>query len=131
MVNFRVLTFAMCLCAGAVLALPAYADPLPEKGPNGGLLRESGEHHIELLVKGQALTVHLLDHKNKATSEAGVTGKATLSAGTAKESITLTAQANGVFVGTSKLPATGPLQVDVVLTAPNEPPLLASFNVVR
>lgn len=72
MVNFRVLTFAVCLCAGAVLALPAYADPLPEKGPNGGLLRELGEHHIELLVKGQALTVHLLDHKNNTTFEAGV-----------------------------------------------------------
>ena len=131
MLNFRALAFAMCLSAGAVVGLPAYADALPEKGPNGGILRESGEHHIELLVMGQTLTVHLLDHKNKASSEAGVTAKAMLTVGAAKETITLTAKSNSMFVGTSKLPATGPLQVDVELTAPNEPPLLASFSVVR
>lgn len=131
MVNFRTLTIAFCVSVGSVLTLSAYADPLPEKGPNGGLLRESGEHHIELLVKGQTLTVHLLDHKNKATSEAGVTGKATVTAAGAAENITLAAQANGVFVGTGKFPATGALKVDVVLTPPNEPALSASFDVVR
>ena len=131
MVNFRAVTIALSLTAGSLLALPVYADALPEKGPNGGLLRESGEHHIELLVKGQALTVHLLDHKDKATAEAGVTGKATVHAGGASETIPLTAKPGGVFVGAGKFPATGSLQVEVVLTPPNEPPLSARFDVLR
>lgn len=109
----------------------AVAGAVGEKGPNGGLLRESGDHHIELIVKGQSLTVHLLDHQSKPTKEAGVTGLATVTAGKAVESVTLTAQAGGVFVGTGKFPAAGKLQVDIVLSPPNEPPLSASFEVTQ
>lgn len=122
---------AACLVAGSAAVSAVHADALSEKGPNGGLLREAGEHHIELLVKGQSLTVHLLDHKNKATAEAGVTGKATVAAGAFSETITLAAQANGVFTGTGKFPESGALKVSVVLTAPNEAPLRAEFDVAR
>lgn len=120
-----------CLVAGAAFMGFANADALPEKGPNGGLLREAGDHHIELLVKGQNLTVHLLDHKNKATAEPGVTGKATVSATSFAETIVLKAEANGVFTGTGKFPTVGPLKVDVTLTPPGEPTLSVSFDVKR
>lgn len=129
MVRFKVSAVAL---AFAVFALaPVRADQLPEKGPNGGFLRESGEHHIELIVKGQALTVHLLDHKNKATNESGVTGSAVVTAGAAKEAVALAAQPNGVFTGTGKFPATGNLQIDVTLSPPNEAVLKVSFDVKR
>lgn len=120
-----------CLVAGAAFMSSASADALPEKGPNGGLLREAGDHHIELLVKDRNLTVHLLDHKNKASAEPGVTGKATVSAPSFVETIVLTAQANGVFTGTGKFPAAGPLKVDVTLNPPGESALSVSFDVKR
>jgi hypothetical protein len=72
MSKLAVLAFAAALG----LAVPALSDALPDKGPNGGMLGEAGEHHIELVVSGQALTVHLLDHKNKPVAEAGLTGTA-------------------------------------------------------
>lgn len=60
------------------------------------------------------MTVHLLDHKDKATAEAGVTGNATVVTGAFSETIALTAQANGVLTGTGKFPESGTLKVSVV-----------------
>lgn len=120
------LVFAFGMAAGA-----AHADALPEKGPNGGLLRESGEHHIELVVKAQTLIVHLLDHKNKPSNEAGVAGSAKVTADGATETIALEAKPNGVFTGTGTFPATGPLKVEVTLAPPEEDTVSASFEVVR
>ncbi len=114
-----------------VAVATASADSLPEKGPNGGQIRESGEHHIELVVKAQTLTVHLLDHKSKPTNEAGVTGSAKVTAGAASETVALQAKPNGVFTGVGKFPATGALKVEVTLTPPNEPALSASFDIAR
>ncbi len=131
MVKVRKSLLAACVVAVSAVIGSAHADALPEKGPNGGLLRESGEHHIELIAKGQALTVHLLDHKNKATNERGVTGSAVVTAGAAKETVALTAQPNGVFTGTGKFPTTGNLQIDVTLSPPNEAVLKVSFDVKR
>ena len=113
------------------LAAAANADQLPAKGPNGGQIRESGEHHIELVVKGQTLTVHLLDHKSKPTNEPGTVGSAKVSAGSTSESVALEAKANGVFTGTGKFPATGALKVELTLTPPKEPVLSATFDVAR
>lgn len=121
---------ALALAFGFAAAT-ASADPLPAKGPSGGQIAESGEHHIELVVKAQTLTVHLLNHKNKPTNEAGVVGAAKVTAGGASETVTLESKANGVFSGTGKFPATGALKVEVTLTPPNEPALSATFDVVR
>lgn len=121
---------ALALAFGVAVAT-ANADPLPSKGPNGGQIGESGDHHIELVVKGQTLTVHLLDHKSKPTNEAGVSGSAKVTAGGASETVALQSKPNGVFTGTGKFPATGALKVEVTLTPPNEPALSASFDVAR
>lgn len=121
---------ALALAFGVAVAT-ANADPLPSKGPNGGQISESGEHHIELVVKAQTLTVHLLDHKSKPTNEAGIAGSAKVTAGGATETVALESKANGVFTGTGKFPATGALKVEVTLTPPNEPALSASFDVAR
>ncbi len=117
--------------AFGVAAMSASADPLPSKGPNGGQIQEAGDHHIELVVKAQTLTVHLLDHKSKPTNEAGVTGSAKVTAGGTVETIVLAAKSNGIFTGTGKFPATGALKVEVTLTPPNEAALIVSFDVAR
>jgi len=109
----------------------AHGGAIPSVGPNGGMLRESGEHHIELLVKGQIITVHLLDHDNNATNETGVKADATVVAGSFRERVELTSKPGGIFTGTGKFPATGPLQVKVSLTPPGEAPLSANFDVSR
>lgn len=121
------LTAAVLAASGSY----ALADALPEKGPNGGPLRESGDHHIELVVSGQTLTVHLLDHKNKPSAEAGVTGSAVVTSAAGSETVTLAAQADGVLTGTGKFPATGKLKVDVTLQSPGEAALKATFDVTR
>lgn len=128
----RVNKFAMLGFAAAIaLGMPALADAVAERGPNGGMLSEVGEHHIELIVSGQALTVHLLDHKNKAVAEAGLTGTAVITAGGTTETVKLTDQCGGKLSGSGKFPATGALQVVVNVNAPNEPTLTAKFDVKR
>ena len=124
----RFLAIALVFGCGV---LSANGDPLPANGPNGGLIREAGEHHIELVVNGQTLTVHLLDHKSKPSSEAEVIGSAKDTEGNLTETTALEAKANGVFTGTGKFPATGALRVAVTLESPNEPELTASFDVTR
>ena len=115
----------------SVFGSVAHGGALPTVGPNGGVLAESGEHHIELLVKGQTITVHLLDHDNNATNEPGVKGDATVVAGSFKERLELTSKPGGIFNATGNFPATGPLQVKVSLTPPGEAPLSAIFEVSR
>lgn len=125
----KLAVFAFAAALG--LAVPALSDALPDKGPNGGMLGEAGEHHIELIVSGQALTVHLLDHKNKPVAEAGLTGTAVVTVGGATETVKLTDQGGGKLGGTGKFPATGALQVVVNVNAPNEPTLTVRFDVKR
>ena len=128
----RVNKFAMLgFVAAMVLGMPALADAVAEQGPNGGMLSEAGEHHIELIVSGQALTVHLLDHKNKPVAEAGLTGTAVVTADGATETVKLTDQGGGKLSGSGKFPATGALQVVVNVNTPNEPTLTAEFDVKR
>ncbi|MBP6014264.1 MAG: hypothetical protein KBA31_18695 [Alphaproteobacteria bacterium] len=122
---------ALTLAAAMTFSAQAIGDALPEKGPNGGLLRESGDHHIELIVSGQSLTFHLLDHKNKPVAEAGLTGTAVVTAGAATETVMLKDAGGGKLTGAGKIPATGALRVDVNIKAPNEPALTATFDVKR
>lgn len=95
------------------------------------MLSEAGERHIELIVSGQALTVHFLDHKNKPVSEVGLTGTAVVTAGGATETVKLTDQCGGKLSGSGKFPATGALQAVVNVNAPNEPTLPAEFEAKR
>jgi hypothetical protein len=127
-VKYRIFALGLLFGCGAFVS---NADPLPAKGPNGGQIAESGEHHVELVVKAQTLTVHLLDHKSKPTNEAGVVGAAKVTAGGASETVALESKANGVFTGAGKFPATGALKVEVTLTPPNEPAVSATFDVAR
>ncbi len=122
---------ALALAAAMTFSAQTFGGALPEKGPNGGLLRESGEHHIELVVSGQSLTFHLLDHKNKPVAEAGLTGTAVVTAGAATETVVLKDAGDGKLTGAGKFPATGAIRVDVTIKAPNEPALTATFDVSR
>jgi hypothetical protein len=121
----------LALAAVMGLAVPAFAGPLPEKGPNGGIVGEAGEHHIELVVSGQALTVHLLDQKNKPVAETGLTGTAVVTAGGMSETVNLTDQGGGKLGGTGKFSATAALQMVVTINAPAEPTMTVKFDVKR
>lgn len=129
--RFRHMVAAIAVASAAAFGATAIASDLPEKGPNGGQLGESGEHHLELVVSGQTLTVHLLDHDNKTVVEAGVKGTATVAAGGQTEIVSLSDKGKGAYSGTGKFAATGALKVDVTLTPPNEAPLKATFDVKR
>jgi hypothetical protein len=49
-----------------------------EKGPHGGVMKDAGNYHIELLVRDGKMTVYLLDEKANAISTSGITGTAIL-----------------------------------------------------
>lgn len=131
MKNLNIALMVGMMGVASAFVSTALGGALPSVGPNGGVLRESGEHHIELLVKGQNITVYLLDHENQATNESGVKADATVTAGSFNERIVLTSKAGGIFTGTGAFPATGMLLVKVSLIPPGEAALSASFEVSR
>jgi hypothetical protein len=56
-------------------ALPTAAHEI-EKGPNGGRVVEAGAHHVELVVKENAVNVFLTDASDKPISITGFKGVA-------------------------------------------------------
>ncbi|MDO9184397.1 MAG: heavy metal-binding domain-containing protein [Bacteroidia bacterium] len=83
---------ALMLTAGARISLAQGHD---HGSPHGGIVQSAGDYHIELLVKGENMTVYLLDANEKAIPNKGVTGKATLMF-TDKTSATVDLTASGV-----------------------------------
>lgn len=75
---------ALVVLVSLTLATGAYAqhkhgDGGVEKGPNGGLLVNAGDYHIELLTRDSVVDVNLMDHDNKPRPTTGYKGVAILS----------------------------------------------------
>ena len=68
---------ALCLLA---LASVTFADE-GANGPNGGQIKDAGKHHLELVVKENALTVYVTDAKHQKIMTKGASGSATVLAG--------------------------------------------------
>jgi hypothetical protein len=62
--------FTIITLASALLALPAAAHEV-ERGPNGGRVVEAGTHHVELVVKDDAVNVFVTDANEKPVSIIG------------------------------------------------------------
>jgi len=111
------MTFKMLAVAAALaFALPATANAQhkhnhghghSETGKNGGQMVSSGDYHIELVAKGGAVTIHVMDHDDKPVSVSGFKGLAILSVGGKSQRIVLEPGESGRMTGnaTGELPA--------------------------
>jgi hypothetical protein len=62
-----------------------------EKGKHGGQMVSSGAYHVELVAKGDAVEVYVMDHDDKPVAITGYKGLAILSVGGKSQRITLEA----------------------------------------
>jgi hypothetical protein len=70
--NFRIIALGSMLLA----ALPAAAHEVDKIGPNGGRVVQAGAHHVELVVKENAVNVFVTDASDKPVSINGFKGLA-------------------------------------------------------
>ena len=113
------------------LATGAYAQHKhshDEKGPNGGLLVEAGDYHMELITRGDVVDVNIMDHDNKPQPTKGFKGLVILSVQGKSQRIVLEPAEPSRLTGK----AAGALPVEtkgvVQITPPNGKTVQARFN---
>jgi len=121
----------LATCAALLMAQTATAHDNHKhdsKGPNGGVLAEAGDYHLELLTKGNAIEVHVLDHDNKPVPTTGYKGLAILSVQGKSQRITLEPAAQSQLVGKAETTLPGTVKGVVRLTPPNGKAVQAKFD---
>lgn len=76
----KTLVFTLALALAAPFAgAPAWADQEghSHKAPHGGIVRTSGQYHVELVPKGTSVDIYLLDGKEATLPIQNVTVKVT------------------------------------------------------
>jgi len=81
----------LLVISALLFAVPALAQHVHQKGPNGGPMEDVAGVHVEMTVSGKVLTFHVLDESNKALSTAGYSASALLITGSERETLPLTA----------------------------------------
>lgn len=118
----------------AVVAALLLAHPLlaiadgPTIGPNGGQLRDAGKHHMELVVKGTALTVYVTDGKHAKVATKGATGSATVLVGKGTSRVALEPSGDSALAGSGSFQPAPDMKVVVSVTLPGQAPLQARFT---
>ena len=110
-----------------VIATTSYADERGA-GPNGGQVRDAGKHHVELLVKANALTVYVSGAKDAKVSTKGASGSATVLSGKNTTSIKLEPAGENALAGAGKFESAPGMKVVVSLTLPGQNPVQARFT---
>lgn len=121
----------LALLAVAVLALtlaPAtYADG-QTRGPNGGQVRDAGKHHVELVVKENALSVYVTGAGNVKVATKDASGSATVLTGNRTVSVKLEPAGDNSLAGSAKFESAPGMKVVVSLTLPGQNPVQARFT---
>jgi hypothetical protein len=99
-----------------------------EKGPNGGLLTEAGDYHIELIAKGGDVEINVTDHDDKPVPTSGFKGIAILSAGGKSVRIVLEPADGAKLTGKAGAPLPAQPKGVVQITPPNGKTVQAKFN---
>jgi hypothetical protein len=120
---------ALPLLALSLLALAtlAFADE-GSTGPNGGQIKDAGKHHLELVLKENALTVYVTDAKHQNITTKGASGSATVLAKKNTTNIKLEASGENALAGSGKFESTADMKVVVSLTLPGENAVQARFT---
>lgn len=115
--------------AMAFAAMPALAHD-DHIGPNGGYTKHVGTVHIEVALKGNRLTVYVLDvSTNKPVAiPPGSTARATLLQNSKSEAFVLKASGANQLSGGASTPISGAARVALTFAIPNRPLPPATFN---
>ena len=127
--GFPLLKRALPLLALSLLALASvtFADE-QSKGPNGGQIKDAGKHHLELVVKENALTVYVTDGKHQKFATKGASGTATVLAGKNTANVKLEPSGENALAGSGRFESTPDMKIVVSLTLPGENPVQARFT---
>lgn len=109
------------------IALTSYADERGV-GPNGGQVKDTGKHHVELVVKENALTVYVTGAKDAKISTKGASGSATVLSGKHTSSVKLEPAGENMLTGAGKFESASGMKVVISLTLPGQNPLQARFT---
>ena len=127
--GFPQLRRALPLLALSLVALASvsFADE-GTTGPNGGQIKDAGKHHLELVVKENALTIYVTDAKHQKIITKGASGTATVLAGKNTTNVKLEPSGENALAGSGKLESTPDMKVVVSLTLAGENPVQARFT---
>ena len=109
------------------LSISARADEAAT-GPNGGQLKHSGKHHLELVVKDTALTVYLTGDKDAKVATKGASGSATVLAGKGTSNVKLEPSGENALAGSGSFQPALDMKVVVSVTLPGHSPIQARFT---
>ncbi|MBA2127445.1 hypothetical protein DLM45_14620 [Hyphomicrobium methylovorum] len=108
------------------------ADLAAHPGPNGGMVQMSGDYHIELLLKPDAVNAWLTDHGDVPQSTEGAAARVTIfGSNGARTSLDLQPADKNAFRASAKLDETKGVRVVVDLTMPGESPVQIRFDIPR
>lgn len=78
MQKLKSIAFAITMLIGGTAISSAQEKAHEHGSPHGGTVKTAGDYHIEMVMAKDKMTIYLLDGKEKAIPNKGVTGKATL-----------------------------------------------------
>ncbi len=125
--TLRALARRAVVVLAAAIAPTGYADERGA-GPNGGQVKDAGKHHVELVVKDNALTVYVTGAKDAKVSTKGASGSATVLSGKNASSIKLAPAGENALAGAGKFESAPGMKVVVSLTLAGQNPLQARFT---
>lgn len=124
-------TFALLAVTVFALALalaPAtYADERTS-GPNGGQVKDAGKHHLELVVKENALTVYVTGVKDATVATKGASGSATVLTGKNTVNVKLEPAGENALAGSGSFQPAPEMKVVVSVTLPGQASIQARFT---
>ena len=112
----------------AIASGPAFAHG-EARGPNGGVIGDLGDRHIEMLARDGEIRIWLLDSQDKAVSATGASGSLIVLAQGQQRTIRLeTGDAGAYLVGRGDFRAAPGMRVVASLALPGQPPRQARFT---
>ena len=114
--------------AASLLAAPAALAHAPKVGDNGGPQVDAGPYHLELVMKGTALEVFLVDHTGKHVTTDGFKGSAILLVDGKPQRIPLAPAGDNRLSGTAPTALPAEPKGTVQITTSNGSSVQGRFN---
>lgn len=112
---------AAAFLAAVTPAIAHESDP-HHQSQHGGVVVESGHHHLEIVAGDGVLAVHVVGEDGKPEDVTGAKASATILSEGKKTDVSLTPEANGVLKGTGAFSAAAGTTIIVTLTMPDHKP---------
>lgn len=112
---------ALALVIVTVMPLQAHEDA-HYKSQHGGVVVESGHHHLEVVAKDGTLEIHVIGEDGKPEDVASAKAKATILSEGKKVEVPLSGAADGVLKGAGAFKASKGTTIIVTLTLDGHKP---------